>query len=96
MLQPYEESKTSENTLHRIFRKDVETAELEWHVDEEFRTVKVISDCSAWSIQFDNSIPIVLSKDLEVEIPAWHYHRLIRRHDCNEDLHVEIVKHKQN
>ena len=62
-----------------------------WHRDKESRTIKVLNG-DGWQLQFDDCLPILLYKDVTIDIPQGVYHRLIK--GCS-NLQLEIIKHEQ-
>jgi hypothetical protein len=61
----------------RTFSPDVFDYDLEWHVDFEDRSIKVL-ETAGWKIQFDNQIPQELEKDQEIFIEKMTWHRIIK------------------
>ena len=56
-----------------IFSTDIESEELEWHVDFEDRYINVVQS-GGWSFQFDNEIPFLLvnGQDIFIKECSWH------------------------
>lgn len=73
---PYEEEIT-EGYKVRLFTESVDDEELKWHRDRESRLVEVI-DGDGWQLQFDNELPIILTKGDSLIIPEGVYHRVIK------------------
>ena len=59
---------------------------LTYHVDLEYRKVLVVNE-NDWKFQFKDEDEINLTKDLELEIPANKFHKLIKG---TTDLVVKI------
>ena len=72
---PFKETSIGNNQYIREFSADVDTHELEWHIDKEDRIVEVIENIN-WEVQLDNELPKLL-KD-ELFIPKETYHRIIK------------------
>lgn len=73
----YKQQQTTQNSFRREFSKDVETTELIWHRDKKDRKINIIEG-TGWMLQFDNAIPVELTKGKELVIPKMVYHRLWR------------------
>ncbi len=72
----------------RLFDSNVNPDELQWHFDNENRTVYVI-ESNGWKFQFDNQLPIELFKNSTIQIPKGMYHRILKG---NGNLIVRIKK----
>ena len=83
---PFKETSVGDNSYIREFSENVDTHELEWHVDKEDRIVEVIEN-NNWEVQIDNELPKLLSDKLF--IPKETYHRVIKG---KGKLIVKIVK----
>ena len=86
MSVPYVEHKISESVAIRTFFFDTDTAELQWHWDEEDRIIEALSD-NDWQFQFDNCLPEKIYRP--IYIPAGKIHRVIKG---SGDLIVKITK----
>lgn len=75
MSLPFKETFAGNNQYIREFSTDVDTRELEWHIDKEDRIVEVVEN-SGWEIQLDNQLPKLLNDKLF--IPKETYHRVIK------------------
>jgi hypothetical protein len=75
------------NQYIREFSSDVDTHELEWHIDREDRTIEVIEN-NNWYFQLDNNLPQLLKET--IFIPKETYHRVIKG---TGNLKVRITKH---
>jgi hypothetical protein len=72
---PFKETTVGNNQYIREFSVDVDTHELEWHIDKEDRIVEVVEN-SGWQVQLDNQLPKPLNDKLF--IPKETYHRVIK------------------
>ena len=63
----YKQQQTTQNSFRREFSKDVETTELIWHRDKKDRKMNIIEGVG-WMIQFDNAIPVELTKGKEIRV----------------------------
>jgi hypothetical protein len=61
----------------RVFDKNIDDQELQWHRDERDRIVEVVKG-SGWKFQMDDDLPITLKKGDRFTIPSEIYHRVIR------------------
>jgi hypothetical protein len=87
MNLPFTEKLLGNNQYIREFDADVDTHELEWHIDREDRTIEVIENVD-WQVQLDNNLPQLLRET--IFIPKETYHRVIKG---NGNLKVKITKH---
>ena len=60
----------------RVFDPKAPSHLYKWHFDEDDRTVQVLEDCD-WQFQYDNALPILITKGVDIFIPKGVYHRLI-------------------
>lgn len=72
---PFKETSIGNNQYVREFNNDVDTHELEWHIDKEDRIVEVVEN-NNWEVQLDNELPKLLKDKLF--IPKETYHRVIK------------------
>ena len=84
---PFKETNLGNNEYIREFSADVDTHELEWHIDREDRTIDVLEN-NDWQVQLDNNLPILLKET--IFIPKETYHRVIKG---TGNLKVKITKH---
>ena len=84
---PFTEKSVGNNQYIREFSSDVDTHELEWHIDREDRTIEVIEN-NNWHFQLDNNLPQLLKET--IFIPKETYHRVIKG---TGNLKVRITKH---
>ena len=87
MSLPFIEKSLGNNQYIREFSSDVDTHELEWHIDREDRTIEVIEN-NNWHFQLDNNLPQLLKET--IFIPKETYHRVIKGAG---NLKVRITKH---
>ena len=87
MNLPFTEKSLGNNQYIREFSTDVNTHELEWHIDREDRTIEVIEN-NDWQVQLDNNLPQLLKET--IFIPKETYHRVIKG---TGNLKVKITKH---
>jgi len=87
MSLPFIEKSLGNNQYIREFSSDVDTHELEWHIDREDRTIEVIEN-NNWHFQLDNNLPQLLKET--IFIPKETYHRVIKG---TGNLKVRITKH---
>jgi len=85
--KPYKDNKNG-NIINRVFNANVNETELTWHRDHEDRIVKVLNE-NDWKLQFDNDLPIELTKNSEYLIPKNTFHRVIKG---STKLMVEITE----
>ena len=83
---PFTEISLGNNEYVREFSEDIDTHELEWHVDKEDRIVEVIEN-DGREVQIDNELPKLLKNKLF--IPKETYHRIIKG---TGNLKVKITK----
>ena len=74
---PFEEEQINENTFIRTFSADVDEMELIWHEDRENRVIKVLEG-NGWKFQFDEELPIEMTKGLSISIFKGRIHRVIK------------------
>jgi O-methyltransferase involved in polyketide biosynthesis len=72
---PFKETSLGNNECVREFSEDLDTHELEWHIDKEDRIVEVVKN-DGWEVQIDNELPKLLNNKLF--IPKETYHRVIK------------------
>lgn len=88
MSLPFTEKSLSTNIVLREFSRDVDSEELVWHQDREDREVKVMAG-KDWLLQLDNELPTPMIEGEVYNIPALHFHRIIKG---SSRLVVEIYK----
>lgn len=72
---PFKETALGDNRYIREFSTDIDSHELEWHIDKEDRIIETIEN-NGWKIQLDNQLPKPLNDKLF--IPKETYHRVIK------------------
>ena len=72
----------------RKFSGSLNKDELYWHKDKEDREIEVLS--GGWEFQYENQLPIKISKGDKFLIEKNSWHRLIKNND--EDLILKISK----
>ena len=75
----------------RLFDKDTDNIELNWHRDKENRVVTVIEG-KEWQIQFENELPQTLQEGESFLIHKNKWHRIINKNRSN--LKILIRKEK--
>ena len=80
-MKPYKDSSNI-----RVFSKDVEPLELVWHKDDEDRNIEILEG-EGWKFQFDNELPLALTKGDRIFITK---HRVHRVHKGKTDLKIKI------
>ena len=75
-----------DNSNIRIFSKDVNPMELIWHMDDEDRNIEILEG-KGWKFQFDNELPLSLTKGDRIFIDR---HRVHRVHKGTTDLKIKI------
>ena len=75
----------------RLFDKNLSDNDLYWHKDKEDREITLLKG-EEWYIQKDNSIPILIEKNMSYFIEKNIWHRLINRK--YSDLAIIIKKKK--
>lgn len=76
MSLPFKEKSLGNDVYIREFDKDIDSHELEWHLDREDRLVEVVENNGKWQVQLDNCLPVLLEKN--IFIPKETYHRVIK------------------
>lgn len=92
MVNPYIDEQ-HEDFFIRTFDAATEDDELVWHRDRFRRTVYVLAG-KGWQLQYDNEEPMDLVKGIGYFIPEMHYHRLLRKNECNDTLVLKIEEAK--
>ena len=73
---PFEQIE-KEGKLIRTFTPDVDSDELKWHQDLKDRKVTIVEN-GGWLFQMENNLPIKLSNTVEIYIPKFVWHRVIK------------------
>jgi hypothetical protein len=88
-MKPYTDRYINDDIRIRRFKENVSDLDLVWHQDKRDRTVEVLNG-KGWKFQFENQIPIELSKSSVVTIPKMKYHRIIKG---TTPLTIKITEH---
>jgi len=75
-MRPYKQTDLGNNQYIREFDSNVDTYELEWHLDKEDRLIDVVENVGGWEVQLDNNLPCLLEQS--IFIPKETYHRVIK------------------
>ena len=86
---PFEEEKIDEYNFIRTFPADVDEMDLIWHADKENRIITVLEG-NGWKFQFDEELPIEMTKGLSISIFEGRLHRVIKG---NVPLKIKLQKH---
>jgi len=87
MVKPYDEVHIKGNLYLRKFSKNLNSDQLQWHIDLEDRLVYSLLNTS-WKVQLDNQFPVAITQT-PLFIPKLIWHRAIKG---NDDLFVYILK----
>ena len=85
---PFEEEKIDEYNFIRTFPADVDEMDLIWHADKENRIITVLEG-NGWKFQFDEELPIEMTKGLSISIFEGRLHRVIKG---NGPLKIKLQK----
>jgi hypothetical protein len=86
MIDPYKNIEVTDKHIIREFSDKTDIINFMWHRDNEDRIVEAL-ELTDWSLQLDDSLPIVLNKP--IFIPKHMYHRVIKG---TGNLLVKIIK----
>ena len=86
---PFEEEKIDEYNFIRTFPADVDEMDLIWHADKENRIITVLEG-NGWKFQFDEELPIKMTKGKSISILKGRLHRIIKG---NGILKINLQKH---
>ena len=75
--KPYVETIIDRNIRIRHFDTRYGDHLFKWHWDEEARVIEALND-NDWQFQFDDELPIPLTKGGLIGIPKGLYHRIIK------------------
>jgi len=76
-MQPYADHHLSERKIIREFSHDVNSNELEWHMDRFDRQVTVLEG-KGWKLQLEQGLPFNLIEGKTYSIPRESWHRVIK------------------
>jgi hypothetical protein len=85
-MKPYNEEILEKSVVLRTFSSLTKESELEWHWDDEDRSIETIEHTD-WMFQFDNELPISMNQ--KIFIPRGLIHRVIKG---TGDLKIKIVR----
>jgi hypothetical protein len=85
--RPYKQA-VNNNTIIRVFDRNVNPDELKWHRDSHDRTIEVLKGTN-WFYQLDDSIPIKMQEGMIFKISKDVWHRVI---GGDSDLVIRIVE----
>ena len=74
---PFEEKQIDQFNFIRTFSAGVDEMDLIWHADKENRIITVIKG-SGWKFQFDEELPIKMTKGKSISILKGRIHRVIK------------------
>ena len=74
---PFEEEKIDQYNFIRTFPADVDEMDLIWHADKENRIITVLEG-NGWKFQFDEELPIKMTKGKSISILKGVIHRVIK------------------
>ena len=77
MVKPYSDHITRDGSILRTFDSSTVNEELVWHRDKRNREFTVL-DGVGWKIQFEDKLPVSLTKGKLYNVKAMEYHRLIK------------------
>jgi len=84
-MKPYKE-KNKKNIKERLFKENLNDAELVWHRDKKDREVTIV-ETNGWMFQMDNELPVILNEGDVINIPKNTYHRILKG---TGDLKIKI------
>ena len=74
---PFEEEKIDQYNFIRTFPADVDEMDLIWHADKENRIITILEG-NGWKFQFDEELPIEMTKGKSISILKGVIHRVIK------------------
>ena len=74
---PFKEEKIDQYNFIRTFPEDVDEMDLIWHADKENRIITVLEG-NGWKFQFDEELPIEMTKGKNISILKGVIHRVIK------------------
>ena len=74
---PFEEEQIDQFNFIRTFPADVDEMDLIWHADKENRIITVLEG-NGWKFQFDEELPIKMTKGKSISILKGVIHRVIK------------------
>ena len=85
-MKPYKDSSNI-----RVFSKDVKPLELVWHKDDEDRNIEILEG-EGWKFQFDNELPLTLTKGDRIFITKHRIHMKKFPEVKDENLAGEVYR----
>ena len=85
---PFEEEQIDNYNFIRTFSADVDEMELIWHEDKENRIITILEG-NGWKFQFDEELPIEMTKGKSISIEKGRLHRVIKG---NGPLKIKLQK----
>lgn len=89
-MECFKDEIISETEKIRTFYFQDNFMDYKWHYDLEDRLVKVLEIEGDWKFQWDNELPISLSKNMELSIKKSIWHRLIPKSSAKL-LKIKII-----
>ena len=86
---PFKEEQIDQFNFIRTFSADVDEMDLIWHADKENRIITVLEG-NGWKFQFDEELPIKMTKGLSISILKGRLHRIIKG---KGPLKINLQKH---
>ena len=86
---PFEEKQIDQFNFIRTFSAGVDEMDLIWHADKENRIITVLEG-NGWKFQFDEELPIKMTKGLSISILKGRLHRIIKG---KGPLKINLQKH---
>ena len=74
---PFEEKQIDQFNFIRTFSAGVDEMDLIWHADKENRIITVLEG-NGWKFQFDEELPIEMTKGKSISILKGIIHRVIK------------------
>ena len=74
---PFEEKQIDQFNFIRTFSAGVDEMDLIWHADKENRIITVLEG-NGWKFQFDEELPIEMTKGKNISILKGVIHRVIK------------------
>ena len=74
---PFEEKQIDQFNFIRTFSAGVDEMDLIWHADKENRIITVLEG-NGWKFQFDEELPIKMTKGKSISILKGVIHRVIK------------------
>lgn len=87
-MKPYIDEKIGYGFIRTFDPNETSNDEYVWHQDLKNRKVKILEG-EGWQFQYDGDLPFFINKDMELEILAMDYHRII---PGKTKLKIEIIE----